>query len=177
SVARVDADTAAPAERAARNLEAVRAPAPFVAAKAGEFHLLLRFLARDEVDREIGGAGAHPDVIVAGRQLDHAAERERGRLLAELGHQVVLRPDVEVADVVGGPVLVDAGIAIDEGAEGRVGDKDRTDGAVDARVDPERAKDLAPPLDADPERAGKVGNVRVALHKVGAAAVAATRPL
>ena len=58
-----------------------------------------------------------------------------------------------------------------------VGDEDRTQVAVDARVEEERAEHLGPVFDADGERSGEVADVGEALDVVGAATVAARRPL
>ncbi len=73
--------------------------------------------------------------------------------------------------------LVDARIAVQEGTKGRIGDEDGTHVAVDTRVDQERAEDLGAILDADAKRRGEVGDVRVSLHPVRAAAIAAHGPL
>src|SRR6185436_13978253 len=84
---------------------------------------------------------------------------------------------VEVADVVTAPIPGLAWIPIDERPETRIGDKGGTHVAIDARVDQEGAEDLGAILQADAERGGEVGDVRVTLHPVGAAPVAANGPL
>ena len=105
------------------------------------------------------------------------AHGHRRRVLPGLGPQIDFRAEVEVADVVAGPALVHARIAIDDAAEGRVVDEQRTEIAIDARVDEERSEDLGAILHAERERAGEIGDVGVALNLVGAAPVAARRPL
>jgi hypothetical protein len=90
----------------------------------------------------------------------------RRRLLVSLRPEAVLRADVEIADVVAGPVLIDAGISIDEAAEGGVEDEDRPDVPIDTGIDEEGSENLRPVLDADRKRAGKVGYVGVALTQL-----------
>src|SRR4029077_19217183 len=118
------------------------------------------------------------DVLLAGRQLEHAAYRNRRRLLVILRPQVDLRADVEVADVVARPVLVDAGIPIGHAAKHRVvDDEERPHIAIDARVEQERSKDLGAILDADPDRAVEAADVLIPLDPVGPAPVAANAVL
>ena len=176
-IARGKRQPRAPAKGPRRRVEACRLPAPLVAAVAGEFHQLRRFLAHDRVEREIRLPRAHPDVFVAGRNLHEAADGERGRLLTVLRPQVDLRADVQVAHVVAGPVLVDAGIAVDDPAKRGFVDEQRIQVAVDARVEEERPEDLRAILDADAEGAREIADVGVALDPVRSAAIRASGPL
>src|SRR5262249_9879404 len=141
------------------------------------FTAVRRFLADDRVDREIELAGADALIGVAGRYLEDAAECERRRIALTLGEQVDLGADVEIADVIACPELVDLRIAIDRAAERGIRKEDGTDVAVDARHGEERAEDLGAVLDAEREGSGEVADVGVALDPVGAAAIAADRHL
>ncbi len=160
-----------------RNVEAVRLAPELVAGIPRQLDLAPQFLAADEVDAEIGLPGRDAHVFVAGRQLHHAAEGERRRLLLELGPQVELPADVEVAHVVAGPPLVDPRVAIDNAAHVRVVDEQRHQVAIDAGVDEERPEELRAVLDPDRKRAGDIADVAEALDVIRAAPVAADRPL
>ena len=102
---------------------------------------------------------------------------ERRRLLAELRPQIELRAHVEVADVVAGPALVHPRVAIDDAAHVRVVDEQRPQVAIDPRIDEERSEELRAVLDPDGERARDIADVAEALDVIGAAPVAADRPL
>ena len=167
----------APPERARRYVEPVGIPAELVPGIPGHLDHLRRFLARDEVEQDVGFARAVADVLLRRRQLDDAAEGEGGRILAILRPQIHLRADVEVADVVARPRLVDARIAIDDPSDGGIGDEHRDDVAIDARIDEERPEDLGPIPEAHGKGAGEVGDVGVALDEVRAAPIPADRPL
>src|SRR4029079_4422164 len=64
-----------------------------------------------------------------------------------------------------------------DSAEGWVGDKERVEVAINARVEEERPEDLRAVLYSDRERTGKVADVRVPLDEIGAAAIPANGPL
>ena len=96
-------EPAAPAERAARRVEPVRLAAPLVAGIARHFHHLRHVLAADEVDEEIRLPRAVPDLLVARRDLHHAPQRQRQRVLLELRQEIDLAAHKPVADVIARP--------------------------------------------------------------------------
>src|SRR5206468_10009406 len=98
------------------------------------------------------------DVLLRRRELHDAADGERSRILAIPRPQIHLRAHVEVADVVARPRLVDARIAIDDPADGRIGHEHRDDVALDARVEEERPDDLGSLPEADPESSGEAAD-------------------
>src|SRR6476646_8796956 len=135
------------------------------------------FLADDEVDAGVNFARRDARVLLACRHLHDAANRQRRRLLAELGPEIDLGSEIEIADVVASPPLVHKRIAIDDAARLRVAREERPDVAVDPCVEEERSEDLGAILQAHAERAGKVADVREALDVVRAAAIAGDRDL
>ena len=142
-VARRERQAAAPPQRAGRQIEAVGAAAPFVPGEARHLDQLRRFLADDRVERDIRFPGADAGVLLSSRRLDEGADCEGRRVLAILRPQIHFRAHVEVADVVAGPLLGHARIAVDDAAEGGVVDeKQRPHVAVDARVDEEGSEQL-----------------------------------
>src|SRR5262249_9500444 len=170
--ARRDGQAGAPAERAAGNVEPARLAAPLVPAVAGDFDELRRLLADDGVNGEVRLAGARADVILARRQLHHRPHGDRRRILAPFRQQVDLSAEVEITDVVPGPVLVHSRIAVDDAADRRIrGDEQRVGIAIDAGVEQEGAEDFGAVLDTDAKGAGEVADVGVALLPVGAAPV------
>ena len=171
-----EGDADAIVEGAARGIEPVRLAAELPAGVAGGFDQLRGFLADDAVDREVRLAGAVAHAVLRSRQLDDAADRDGQRILAVLRPQVDLRADIEVADVIPSPRLVDARVPIENPAEVRVLDEQRFDVAVDAGVEEERSEDLRAILDAVPNRAGEVADVCVALDEVRAATIPANGP-
>ena len=109
--------------------------------------------------------------------FDGGAQRHRGGRLRPLRHEVEFRADEQVADVVAAPSAVRPRIAVDDAADLGVVDEDRPQIALDPGVDQKRSENLGAVLDADAERAGEIADVGEALNEVGAAAVAARRPL
>ena len=176
-VARRKRDASAPAKRAGWRVDAVGAATKLVAAESRDLDELRRFLADDEIEGHIRLAGADSRVLVARRQLHDRTRSDGRRVLTVLGPQVELRTQVEITDVVARPVFVDARIAIDDAAEGRVVDEDRTDVAIDARVDEKRSKNLGAILQPVREGACEVGDVGVALDPVRSTAIYAPGPL
>src|SRR5207302_2962037 len=79
--------------------------------------------------------------------------------------------DIEVAEIVPGPWLMDVGIPIDHAAERRIARKQRNQIPVDSRVEDERAEDLGAIADADREGPCEIADVRIALDEIRAAAI------
>ncbi len=168
---------AAPPERPARQIEAIRLAAPFVARIPGDLDHLRHVLAADEVDREVRLPRAVPFALVARRDLQHAAHPERRRLLPVFGQEIHFPSDIPVAHVVARPHPVHPRIPVDEAPEGRVGHEDRPHVAVDPRVDQKRGEHLRPLPEADRHGRRKVADVGVPLLVIRAAPIAAHRPL
>ena len=174
-VARRKGEAGAPAKRAARQIEAVGLAAELVAAETRELDHLVRFFAHDQIDRDVGLARAGADIFLAGWRLQHRAHGNRRGILPRLGPQVHFRAQIQVADVVAGPVLVHARVAIHDAADSRVVDEERIRVAIDARVEQKRSEDLRAIAEADREGAREIADVGVPLLPVRAAPIGAHR--
>src|SRR5262249_3515113 len=137
-----------------------------------------RFGADDEIDVDVGLAGRDALVLVAGRDLDDAANGERRRVLPRLRQQVQLDARVQIADVVAAPRRLVERIPVDDAADRAVvAEEERPQVTVDARVEEEGAEDLGAIADADRQGPRKVADVGETLNVVRPAPVPADRPL
>src|SRR5207247_7095561 len=138
---------------------------------------LREFLADDQIDRAIRLARTRPAVLIARRKLDESANRNRRRILSVLRPQVHFGADVKIAQIIAGPVCIDARVPIDDAAEARISDESGDKVAIDPRVEDEGSEDLGAVADPDAERAGEVADVGVALDEIRSAAISGHRPL
>lgn len=148
------------------------------ATKGGEFHAFLDILADDEVDHHIGRAAALAGVLVTGWDLDDAAKGHGGRCHPRFRHEVELRPNEHVSEVV---VIPEVGClrVIDEhptiDGVGWVEQWSRR--ASDTGVCAHGPEEFGPLADAVAERADEVADVAEPLLAIDIGAIAAHRPL
>src|SRR4030095_12810127 len=92
----------------------------------------LRLFARNEIEDVVGPAAQR--VVIARRELDHEPPGNRDALLAVFREDVDLRAEIQVADIVAGPILIHAGIPVDDAAEIWLRAEQRPQVAVDSCV-------------------------------------------
>ncbi len=169
------ADT--PAEAVAQRY-VVGIPSHDHAAEARELDGLVQLLADDGIEGEIELTRADAGILVAGgRDLDHAAQCERRRLLAPLRGQVDLGAEPEIAEfAVTRPALVDERIIVEQATGFRIVGENRPHVAVDAAHDLPGAEDLGAIGQADTDGDRPVRDIGEPLVVVDVHAVAADRP-
>src|SRR6185295_15088470 len=97
------------------------------------------------------------------------------RLLVRLGQKIEFDAEDQVADVIAGPTLSIEWIAWIDAANFGVVVEQRTQVAIDSRVELERTEQLDAAINSVRKSAGDIGDVAEAVHVVHAGAVRARR--